>query len=260
VAEINIKKGPPVIKSENSRRTAWLYVDIRDIDVGTYVKNAKQVVNEQVNFPEGYSMVWSGQYEYMQRAEKRLQIVVPITILIIFILLYLNFKNLTESFIVLFSLPFSVVGGIWFMYILGYNLSIAVGVGFIALAGLAAETGVVMLVYLDNVFKEWKMEGHIHSLKDLYQIVIEGAVERVRPKMMTVLTTMLGLFPILIGTGTGSQVMKRIAVPMVGGMVTSTILTLVVIPVVFYLWKTREVKQIAEEIESKNNNSKMHEI
>ncbi len=248
VAEINIKKGPPVIKSENSRRTAWLYVDIRDIDVGTYVKNAKQVVNEQVNFPEGYSMVWSGQYEYMQRVEKRLQIVVPITILIIFILLYLNFKNLTESFIVLFSLPFSVVGGIWFMYILGYNLSIAVGVGFIALAGLAAETGVVMLVYLDNIFKEWKMEGHIRSLKDLYQIVIEGAVERVRPKMMTVLTTMLGLFPILIGTGTGSQVMKRIAAPMVGGMITSTILTLVVIPAIYYLWKSREVKHLAREI------------
>jgi Cu(I)/Ag(I) efflux system membrane protein CusA/SilA len=249
-AEVNIIKGPPVIKSENSRRTAWLYVDIKDIDVGTYVKNAKQAVNEQINFPEGYSLVWSGQYEYMQRVEKRLQVVVPITILIIFILLYLNFKNLTESFIVLFSLPFSVVGGIWFMYILGYNLSVAVGVGFIALAGLAAETGVVMLVYLDNVFKEWKIEGHIRSLKDLYQIVIEGAVERVRPKMMTVLTTMLGLFPILIGTGTGSQVMKRIAAPMVGGMITSTILTLVVIPVVFYLWKTREVKQILEEMES----------
>ncbi|MFZ0391546.1 MAG: efflux RND transporter permease subunit [Calditrichia bacterium] len=253
VADVSFKKGPPVIKSENSRRTAWLYVDIRDIDVGTYVNNAKKVVNEQISFPEGYSLVWSGQYEYMQRVEKRLRIVVPITLLIIFILLYLNFKNLIESMIVLFSLPFAVVGGIWFMYILGYNLSIAVGVGFIALAGLAAETGVVMLVYLDNVFRDWKLEGRIHNLKDLYQIVIEGAVERVRPKMMTVTTTMLGLFPILIGTGTGSEVMKRIAAPMVGGMVTSTILTLVVIPVIFYLWKTHEVKRLIAEIEHQND-------
>jgi Cu(I)/Ag(I) efflux system membrane protein CusA/SilA len=254
VVDVKIRKGPPVIKSENSRRTAWLYVDIKGIDVGTYVKQAKQIVNEQIKFPEGYSIIWSGQYEYMQRVEQRLRIVIPITILIIFILLYLNFKNLTESLIVLFSLPFSVVGGIWFMYVLGYNLSIAVGVGFIALAGLAAETGVVMLVYLDNVFRDWKMEGRIRSIKNLYQIVIEGAVERVRPKMMTVSTTMLGLLPILIGTGTGSQVMKRIAAPMVGGMVTSTILTLVVIPVVFYLWKTREVMEIVTEIKGRNNN------
>jgi len=247
VADIEIKKGPPVIKSENARRTAWLYVDIRDIDVGTYVKNAKKIVDEQVDFPEGYSLVWSGQYEYMQRAEKRLRIVVPITLLIIFLLLYFNFKNIQESIIVMLSLPFSLVGGIWFLYILGYNLSVAVGVGFIALAGVAAETGVVMLIYLDHAYKDRKYAGKMTSLKDLYEAIIVGAVERVRPKMMTVTAIMAGLLPILWGSGTGSQVMKRIAAPMVGGMVSSTILTLLVIPAIYYLWKSREVKKLALE-------------
>ncbi|MEJ2055301.1 MAG: CusA/CzcA family heavy metal efflux RND transporter, partial [Calditrichaceae bacterium] len=248
VADVHIKKGPPVIKSENARTTAWLYVDIRDIDVGTYVKNAKKVVEEQVDFPEGYSIVWSGQYEYMQRAQQRLRIVIPITLVIIFLLLYFNFKNVQESIIVMLSLPFSLVGGIWFMYFLGYNFSVAVGVGFIALAGVAAETGVVMLIYLDHAYNDLKNKGMMRGLKNLYEAVIYGAVERVRPKMMTVTAIMAGLLPIMWGHGTGSQVMKRIAAPMVGGMVSSTILTLVVIPAIYYLWKSREVKKLAAAI------------
>ena len=247
VADIKLSKGPPVIKSENARRSAWLYVDLRDIDVGTYVKNARKVVNAQVTFPEGYNIVWSGQYEYMERASKRLNLVVPITLVIIFLLLYFNFKNLTESLLVMLSLPFALVGGIWFMYILGYNFSVAVGVGFIALAGLAAETGVVMLVYLDNVYKDYLREGKMRNVKDLHRAIIDGAVERVRPKLMTVTTTMVGLLPILWGTAAGSQTMKRIAAPVVGGMVSSTILTLIVIPVLYFLWKKHELRRVAQK-------------
>ena len=243
VADFSIVNGPPVIKSENARTTSWVYVDIRDIDVGTYVKNARAAVHEQVDLPEGYSMVWSGQYEYMERARQRLQVVIPLTLIIIFLLLYLNFKNITESLIVMLSLPFSLVGGIWLLYLFDYNLSVAVGVGFIALAGVAAETGVIMLIYLDQAWKERRARGQMTSLKDLYEAIIVGAVDRVRPKMMTVMAIMAGLLPILWGHGTGSQVMKRIAAPMVGGMVSSTILTLVVIPVIYYLWKSRALKR-----------------
>ena len=245
VADFSIVNGPPVIKSENARTTSWVYVDIRDIDVGTYVKNARAAVHEQVDLPEGYSMVWSGQYEYMERARQRLQIVIPLTLIIIFLLLYLNFKNITESLIVMLSLPFSLVGGIWLLYLFDYNLSVAVGVGFIALAGVAAETGVIMLIYLDQAYKDRLSRGQMTSLKDLYEAIIAGAVDRVRPKMMTVMAIMAGLLPILWGHGTGSQVMKRIAAPMVGGMVSSTILTLVVIPVIYYLWKSRALKRQA---------------
>ncbi len=248
VADIIIKKGPPVIKSENARTTAWLYVDIRDIDVGTYVQNARKIVEEKVKFPEGYSLVWSGQYEYMERAQKRLQLVIPITLVIIFLLLYFNFKNIQESIIVMLSLPFSLVGGIWYLYILDYNFSVAVGVGFIALAGVAAETGVIMLIYLDQAYKDMKNKGKMRNMSDLYHAIIEGAVNRVRPKMMTVMAIMAGLIPIMWGTGTGSQVMKRIAAPMIGGMVTSTILTLIVIPAIYELWKGREVKRLAAEV------------
>ena len=243
VADIFVRKGAPVIKSENARRTGWVYVDINNIDVGTYVKNAKQALAEELRLPIGYSVVWSGQYEYMERANQRLSIVIPVTLLIIFLLLYFNFKNLTESLIVMLSLPFALVGGIWFMYLLDYNMSVAVGAGFIALAGVAAETGVVMLIYLDQAFKHRLESGKMQNTKDLYNAVMEGAVERVRPKLMTVTTTIAGLLPILWGHGTGSQVMKRIAAPMVGGMVTSTILTLLVIPAIYYLWKSRELKK-----------------
>ena len=252
VADIQIKKGPPVIKSENARKTAWLYVDIRNVDVGSYVKNAIKAVETQVNFPEGYSIVWSGQYEYMQRAKKRLQIVVPITLLIIFLLLYLNFKNVQESLIVMLSLPFATVGGIWLLYVLGYNLSVAVGVGFIALAGVAAEIGVIMLTYLDQSFYGRVMRGEMRSFQDLRAAIFSGTAMRIRPISMTVTAIIAGLLPIMWSHGSGSQVMKRIAAPMVGGMVSTTLLSLLVIPTIYYLWKTREVKAILKELASKN--------
>ncbi len=250
VADIEFKKGPPVIKSENARRTAWLYVDIRDIDVGTYVKNAKIVVNEEVDFPEGYSLVWSGQYEYMVRAQQRLRIVLPVTLLIIFLLLYLNFKNIQESVIVMLSLPFSLVGGIWFLYLLDYNLSVAVGVGFIALAGLSAEIGVIMLTYLDRAYNDRIMEGKLQSLQALKEVVLKATAMRIRPIVMTVSTTILGLLPIMWGHGAGSQVMKRIAAPMVGGLFSTTILCLLVIPTIYFLWRGRGLnKNIEAEID-----------
>jgi len=238
VADIRIVKGPPSIKSENARKNAWIYVDIRGIDVGTYVKMAQQAVREKIKLPPGYSMVWSGQYEYMVRAQKRLMIVVPMTLVIIFLLLYFNFKNITESLIVMLSVPFSLTGGLWFMYLLGYDMSVAVGVGFIALAGVAAETGVVMLIYLDLSYKKFKAKyGEKFNREHLYEAIEEGAALRVRPKMMTVIAIMAGLMPIMWSHGTGSQVMKRIAAPMVGGMVSATILTLIVVPAIYALWR-----------------------
>jgi len=243
LAELRIHKGPPVIKSENARRTAWLYVDIEGADVGTYVKTAIRAVDSAVTFPSGYSIVWSGQYEYMQRAQRRLTLVLPITLFIIFLLLYFNFKNVTESLIIMLSLPFALVGGVWLMWLSGYNMSVAVGVGFIALAGVAAETGVVMLLYIDNAFRERVLHGRMSTHADLHAAVEYGAVERVRPKLMTVTTTIIGLLPIMWSVGTGSQVMKRIAAPMVGGLVTSTVLTLVVIPAIYDLWKGRRFRR-----------------
>jgi Cu(I)/Ag(I) efflux system membrane protein CusA/SilA len=244
VADIRIVKGPPSIKSENARKNAWIYVDIRGIDVGTYVKMAQQAVREKVKLPPGYSMVWSGQYEYMVRAQKRLMIVVPMTLVIIFLLLYFNFKNITESLIVMLSVPFSLTGGLWFMYLLGYDMSVAVGVGFIALAGVAAETGVVMLIYLDLSYKKFKAKyGEKFNREHLYEAIEEGAALRVRPKMMTVIAIMAGLMPIMWSHGTGSQVMKRIAAPMVGGMVSATILTLIVVPAIYGLWRGWNLKE-----------------
>ncbi len=243
LAEISLHQGPPGIKSENARRTAWVYVDLKDMDVATYVKNARRIVSEQVPLPPGYSLVWSGQYEYMERANQRLRIVVPVTLLVIFVLLYLNFKNVTESMIVMLSLPFALVGGVWFLYLLGYNMSIAAGVGFIALAGVAAETGVVMLVYLDQAYGDKGREkGGMMSHADLYDAIMEGAVGRVRPKIMTVLSTMVGLFPLFWGHGAGADTMRRIAAPMIGGMVTSTILTLIVIPAIYAIWKGTRIE------------------
>ena len=244
LVDIRIRKGPPGIKSENARLNAWVYVDIKGIDVGTYVARAQKAVLEAVPMPPGYTLIWSGQFEYMQRAQRKLQVVVPVTLVIIFVLLYLNFKNVTEAMIVMLSLPFALVGGIWLMYLLDYDMSIAVGVGFIALAGLAAETGVVMLIYLDHAYRDLKEElGSSFDLQGVHRAIISGAVDRVRPKMMTVVSTMVGLLPIMWGHGAGSQTMKRIAAPMVGGMVSSTILTLVVIPVIYALWKGWEIKR-----------------
>jgi Cu(I)/Ag(I) efflux system membrane protein CusA/SilA len=238
LADIRIVKGPPVVKSENARNSAYVYVDLTGIDVGTYVKDARRLVQDKIDLPPGYSLVWSGQYEYMVRAEKRLMIVVPMTLLLIFLLLYFNFKDVTESLLVMLSVPFSLTGGFWLMYLLGYNMSVAVGVGFIALAGVAAETGVVMLVYLDISYHKFREKyGDRLNRRHLNQAIEEGAALRVRPKMMTVISTMAGLAPIMWGHGTGSEVMKRIAAPMIGGMVSATILTLIVVPVVYGIWK-----------------------
>ena len=243
LAAISIHKGPAGIKSENSKRTAWVYVDIKDVDVGTYVKNAKQLVNEMVKLPAGYSIIWSGQFEYMEKARKTLNVIVPVTLLVIFLLLFIHFGNIIEVIIVMASLPFALLGGIWLIYLLDYNMSVAVGVGFIALAGLATETGIVMLVYLDEVFTRKKKSEEMNSSTDLHESIIEGAVERVRPLIMTVATTLIGLLPVMYGTGAGSQIMKRIAAPMVGGLISSTVMTLIIIPVIYNLWKMWEIKQ-----------------
>jgi len=233
VAKIVIKKGPPAIKSENARLNAWVYIDLKGIDVGTYVQQAKKIIAEKISLPQGYSLIWSGQYEYMERAQARLKLVIPFTLLIIFLLLYLNFQNITESLIVMLSLPFSLVGGIWYIYYLDYNLSVAVVVGFIALAGLAAEIGVLVLVYIDHEFQRKMKTGTITNLHDLREVVFKGISERIRPILMAVSATFAGLLPIMWGSGTGSEVMQRIAAPMVGGMVSATLLTLIVIPAIY---------------------------
>ncbi|MFQ5675760.1 MAG: efflux RND transporter permease subunit [bacterium] len=240
VADIQIKKGPPVIKSENARRSAWIYVDLRGVDVGTYVAAAKKVVEDEINLPTGYTMLWSGQYEYMQRAKERMKLVIPVTLVIIFVLLYLNFKNVVESILVMFSLPFALVGGIWLMYLLDYDFSVAVGVGFIALAGVTAEIGVIMLTYLDRAYQRRITSGEMRHKSDLGQAIIEGTSLRLRPIFMTVTAIIAGLLPIMWGHGTGSDVMKRIAAPMVGGMLSSTLLTLIVIPAIYFLYKSWE--------------------
>jgi len=209
--------------------------------VGSYVKKAQAKVSSEITLPVGYSLVWSGQYEYMQAAAKQLNMIVPLTILVIFMLLYFLFKNFTQSLIVMLSLPFSLVGGVWLFYIFGFNTSVAVWVGFIALAGLAAETGVVMLVYLNEAVARYKREAKLNSEDDLIAAIKEGAVERVRPKLMTVGTTMLALLPALLGTGTGSEVMQRIAAPMVGGLISSTFLTLIIIPLLYLLLMRKQI-------------------
>jgi len=244
VADLQVRKGAPVIKTENARYSSWIYVDLTTSDLGSYVDDARQTVESQINLPAGYSLTWSGQYEYMERAKQRLQIVVPITLLIIFLLLYFNFKNLQESLIVILTLPFSLVGSFWLMYLLGYNLSVAVGVGAIALAGVAAEIGVIMLTYLDNAYNERKYHDRMNSLEDLKQAVLEGSAQRIRPIFMTVSAIIAGLLPIMWGMGTGATVMKRIAAPMVGGMISATLLSLLVLPVIYYLWKSREVRRM----------------
>jgi Cu(I)/Ag(I) efflux system membrane protein CusA/SilA len=241
LARISLDKGAPAIRTENALLSAYIFVDIRDRDIGGYVAEARRAIFEKVKFPPGYYAAWSGQFEYMERAKAKLAIAVPMTLCIIFLLLYLNFKRIAETLIVMLSLPFSLIGGIWLLYWLDYNLSVAVIVGFIALAGVAAETGVVMLIYLDQALAKIQAiraaENRPLVKSDLYDAIREGAVERVRPKIMTVAAIMAGLLPIMWGTGTGSEVMRRIAAPMVGGMVSSTLLTLIVIPALYALCK-----------------------
>jgi Cu(I)/Ag(I) efflux system membrane protein CusA/SilA len=239
VAGVELTRGATSIRTENGQLAVYVFVDIENRDLGSYVAEAKEAVAKAIQLPAGYSIGWSGQFEYLQRAEARLKMVVPATLLIIFLLLYLNFRTLAGTLIVMLSLPFALVGGIWLMWLQGFNLSVAVAVGFIALAGVAAETGVVMLIYLDQAMKELKAErsaaGRPFTQADVNEAIMLGAVERVRPKMMTVVAIMAGLVPILWSTGAGSEVMQRIAVPMIGGMMSSTVLTLVVIPAIFGL-------------------------
>jgi Cu(I)/Ag(I) efflux system membrane protein CusA/SilA len=235
VADVAIKDGPDMIKSEDARLNGWVYVDIAGRDLGSYVADAQRVVAGHVKLPPGYSLSWAGQYQYMQRASERLAYIVPLTLIMILLLLYLNFRNLTESLIVMGALPLALVGGVWLLYVLGYQLSVAVGVGFLALAGVTAEFGVVMLVYLDQAVKRHQPT----TCAELHSAVIEGAVLRVRPKAMTVAVVIAGLLPIMIGDGTGSEVMRRIAAPMIGGMITAPLVSMLVIPVVYVLWKRR---------------------
>lgn len=237
LTDIKFLKGPPGIKSENARLNAWIYIDIKDIDVGTYVQKAQKILKEKLVLPKGVSLVWSGQFEYMERAKKRLQLVVPITLFAIFLLLFLNFKRLTESLLVMFVMPFALIGSVWMLFYLKYNLSVAVGVGMIALAGVAAEIGVLVLLYIGHSVDARKKEGRLKTRDDLVEAVIEGTVERVRPIMMTAAAIIGGLLPIMWGTGTGSEVMKRIATPMVGGMISTVAISLVALPVLYILIK-----------------------
>ena len=247
IAKVNLAQGPATIRTENAQLAVYVFVDYRDRDLGSYVADAQKAVATQVKFPPGYYVTWSGQFEYLQRAEARLKVVVPFTVLIIFLLLYLNFRRVTETLIVMLSVPFALVGGFWLMWWLGFNLSVAVSVGFIALAGVAAETGVVMLIYLDNALSELRVqraaEGLPFTHEDLHAAIMSGAVDRVRPKMMTVAAIMAGLLPIMWSHGTGAELMQRIAVPMIGGMVSSTLLTLIVIPAIYAVVKGAAIRK-----------------
>jgi len=255
LAEIRIVGGPGLIRSENARLNGWIYVDISGRDLGSYVAEAKRVVAEQIDLPPGYSLGWSGQFQYMERAQERLALIVPVTLVLIVVLLFLAFKRFAEVLIILLTLPLALAGGAWFLYVLGYNLSIAVGVGFIALAGLTVEISLVMLVFLNAAFADRQSiaakESRALDQSDIAVAIREGALLRLRPIMMTVAAIVAGLLPIMIGSGTGSEVMRRIAAPMVGGVVTATLLTLMLIPAVFLLWKSAELRRV-RDIESES--------
>jgi Cu(I)/Ag(I) efflux system membrane protein CusA/SilA len=240
VATIQYAKGPMVIRSENTRPNSWVFVDIRGVDIGTYIKRARAAIAQQLKLPTGYSLTWSGEFEYMQRMQQRLMLVIPLTLFIIVLIIYFNTKSFTKTAIVLLAVPFSLVGAFWFVYLLGYNMSLAIWVGMIALAGLDAETGVVMLLYLDQAYDEAKGRGALRNLKDLKAAIDHGAVKRVRPKIMTAAVIIAGLVPILWSHGTGSDVMKRIAAPMVGGVITSVMMELAVYPVIYYYWRGKQ--------------------
>ncbi|MDE2429244.1 MAG: efflux RND transporter permease subunit, partial [Burkholderiales bacterium] len=244
VATIRINDGPPMLKSENARISGWVYVDIRGRDLSSAVHDMQAAVAKEVKLPAGYSVSWSGQFEYLERATAKLKIVVPATLLIIFVLLYLTFKRFDEAALIMATLPFALAGGIWLLWLLGHNLSVASGVGFIALAGVSAEFGVIMLLYLKNAWQERLDEGK-ETEADLLDAIREGAVLRVRPKAMTVAVIIAGLVPIMIGSGTGSEVMQRIAAPMVGGMITAPLLSMFVVPVVYLLLRRRQIRDVS---------------
>jgi len=248
LADIRITSGPPVIRNENGALTGWVYVDVAGRDIGSYVAQAKKAVAEKIEkaglLPAGYRIEWSGQYEHMLRVRDRLKVVVPVTLALIFVLLYMNFKSVAETFIILLSIPFAMTGSIWLLWLLGYNLSIAVWVGIIALAGLAAQTGTVMIIYLDEAFHAWQRAGRMKTQHDLFEAITYGAVQRVRPKLMTVSMITLGLVPALWAHGAGAEAIQRIAAPMVGGLITSTILTLEIVPAIYSLWRGRQVQWV----------------
>jgi len=245
VANVFIEDGPPSIRSENARLNGWTLIDIENVDIGTYVRNAKQVIADTLELPPGYSLSWSGQFEYMERAKERLTLVIPFTLAIIMLLLFANFRHFAEVFLILGTLPLGLVGGFWLMYFAGYNFSVAVSVGFIALAGVAVEIGVIMMVYLNKSYHGMLAKCESDSIAPtrglLLDSVVDGAVLRVRPVMMTAVATIAGLIPIVIGVGTGSEVMSRIALPMVGGMLSAVVLTLLVLPCAYYLWRCRSL-------------------
>jgi copper/silver efflux system protein len=247
VADLVVTDGPPQLRSENARLNGWVYVDISGRDLGSYVAQAQKLVSQRVQLPPGYTITWSGQFEYLERAAKKLQLVVPFTLVIIFVLLYLTFRNFGSAALIMGTLPFALVGGLWLLFLLGYNLSIASAIGFIALAGVAAEFGVIMLIYLDHAIEKRRQANQFHTLQDLIAAIEEGAVLRVRPKAMTVAVIIAGLLPIMFGGGTGSEVMRRIAAPMVGGMITAPILSMLVLPAAYLLIHRRGLATLISE-------------
>src|SRR5213082_3549267 len=249
LADIRYKTGPPSVRSENGKLVGFVFVDITTSDIAGYVRKASQLLNQRIQYPSGYYVEWAGQFQYLQAAKERLKVVVPFTLLIIFVLLYISTRSVTRTLIVLLTVPFSLVGAFWLLYLLGYNMSVAVWVGLIALAGLDAETGVVMLLYLDHAWEKFRAEGRMNNMRDLHDAVIEGAVSRVRPKIMAVSAILFGLLPIMWSQATqaGADVMKRIAAPMIGGIVTSGILELLIYPVIYVIWRKRELLDQTEE-------------
>jgi Cu(I)/Ag(I) efflux system membrane protein CusA/SilA len=241
VAHIELADGPPMIRSENGRLSGWIYVDARGHDPASVVHDMRERVAHMVTLPTGYSITWSGQFEYLERAVAKLKIVIPATLVIIFVLLYLTFGRVDEALLILASVPFALIGGFWFMLLLGYAMSVATAVGFIALAGVSAEFGVIMLLYLKHAWERRLAAGEPMDATTLIAAIREGAVQRVRPKAMTVAVILAGLLPIMLGHGTGSEIMQRIAAPMIGGMVTAPLLSMLVIPVVYWLIRTREL-------------------
>jgi Cu(I)/Ag(I) efflux system membrane protein CusA/SilA len=248
LVDLRLTSGPAMIRDEDAQLSGYVYVDMTGRDIGSYVEEAQKKVAEQVKLPPGYILSWSGQYEYMQRAKERLIYVVPLTLLIIFLLLYVNFKSVARCVVVLLAVPFSLIGAVWLLYLLGYNLSVAVWVGIIALAGVDAETGVIMLLYLEHAYEKWRSEGRMRNLGDLQEAIIEGAVKRIRPKVMTIMAILMGLLPIMWSHGAGADVMKRIAAPMIGGVITSFLLELLVYPAIFEVWRGWKLRRTSSSV------------